>query len=66
MNRSDCKALRSAAYELQCWADIIQEQRRNPTTGEWDEGAKAWHDKHIRLANRLRSLANAEQAKLPL
>ena len=53
-------------YELQCWADILREQHCNPTTGEWDEGCRSWHDKHIRLANRLRTLASAEQAKLPL
>lgn len=70
MNRTDCKALRSAALQLLDWAKVSRDSQTDDA-GNWDNGcgqaaaAKALHDKHILTAKRLRAIANAEQAKLP-
>lgn len=56
MNRSDCKALRSAAYELEFWSHHI--------TG-LEPPALRLKAKHAQLVRRLRDIAKREQSKLP-
>lgn len=55
MNRADCKALRSAALELDKWRKAIE--------GMEFYGVEV--RKYPRLIKRLRLIANVEQAKLP-
>jgi hypothetical protein len=67
MNRSDCKALRSAALELLAWAKALHAGHTVPGTERWGENKaqREAYTKHLCLAGRLQLIAAMEQAKLP-
>lgn len=65
MNRDDCRVVYAAANELSATARDIRSA--HTLNGDWgdERAAKAWHDKCLQLAMRLRQIAKAERAKLP-
>ena len=68
MTRDDCRAFRSAALELNTWAQEIRRAHTPPTDrNNWsgEPNAQKVYEKHLELVKRLRAIAGSEQARLP-